>query len=185
MAIIINLYGGACAGKSTTAAGLFHRLKTAGYQAEYVTEFAKDIVYDKAFNLLDDQIYVFAEQQHRLRRCLAKNDFVIMDSPILLSIIYDKSNNTELHWLIIGEYLKYKNIDVFLNRTDTYNRNSRVETKERALRMDNDISQMLDLIVRSYHKVDVDVNTVDNIWQLLVQRGCFNSGQCENNKQQT
>lgn len=43
-ALIIDLIGGPGSGKSTTAAGLFYKLKKLGYNCEMSLEFAKDKV---------------------------------------------------------------------------------------------------------------------------------------------
>ena len=48
--MVINLLGGPGCGKSTVAAGIFHQLKSLGYSTELVTEYVKDIVYDKLAN---------------------------------------------------------------------------------------------------------------------------------------
>ena len=40
--LIINLIGGPGSGKSTTAAGLFYKLKQMGIDCEMALEFAKD-----------------------------------------------------------------------------------------------------------------------------------------------
>lgn len=42
--IIVNLFAGPGAGKSTGAAYIFSKLKLAGIDCEYVSEFAKDKV---------------------------------------------------------------------------------------------------------------------------------------------
>ena len=44
--LIVNLYGGPGSGKSTGAAYIFSMLKMVGVDAEYVTEFAKDKVWE-------------------------------------------------------------------------------------------------------------------------------------------
>lgn len=44
--LIVNLYGGPGTGKSTGAAYIFSKLKMDGIDAEYVTEFAKDKVWE-------------------------------------------------------------------------------------------------------------------------------------------
>lgn len=41
---VINLFGSAGAGKSTTALGVTHQLKINGYKVEYVSEYAKQLV---------------------------------------------------------------------------------------------------------------------------------------------
>ena len=44
--IVINLFGEPSAGKSTAAMDITARLKRKGINAEYVSEFAKDKVYE-------------------------------------------------------------------------------------------------------------------------------------------
>ena len=86
--VLINIYGGSAAGKSTVATGLFYELKKKGYDCGLVTEMATELVYDEAFNVMNDQIYLFGEQWHRTFRMLGKVDFIVTDSPLLMSIIY-------------------------------------------------------------------------------------------------
>ena len=50
--IVVNLFGSPSAGKSTTATGLFHQLKLKGINCEYVSEFAKHVVWQENFNTL-------------------------------------------------------------------------------------------------------------------------------------
>ena len=88
--IIVNLIGGPGAGKSTIAAGLFYFLKMSGVKVELATEYAKDKVYDKSFKTLDDQFYVFGKQFHKIWRLVEDNDVIITDSPIILSVFYNK-----------------------------------------------------------------------------------------------
>ena len=77
---IINLFGAAGAGKSTQAMGLVTALRLAGYSAEYVAEYAKDVVYEKHLGKLEDQLYIFAKQNRRIERVLSSNfDFIVTD----------------------------------------------------------------------------------------------------------
>jgi adenylate kinase family enzyme len=46
--ILVNLYGAPGSGKSTGAAYIFSKLKMAGVDAELVTEFAKDKVWEES-----------------------------------------------------------------------------------------------------------------------------------------
>ena len=64
--IVINLFGVPSAGKSTGAAYIFSRLKMAGVNAELVTEFAKDLVWEENTVALGNQLYVFSNQLHRM-----------------------------------------------------------------------------------------------------------------------
>ena len=46
--ILVNLYGAPGSGKSTGAAYIFSKLKMAGVDAELVTEFAKDKLWEES-----------------------------------------------------------------------------------------------------------------------------------------
>ena len=50
--LVVNLFGGPGCGKSTLMAGIFHQLKLKGYDCEMVTEFMKDLVWEKELKLL-------------------------------------------------------------------------------------------------------------------------------------
>lgn len=87
--IVVSLYAGPGAGKSTLAAYTFSKLKMLGVNCELVTEFAKDKVWEKNNTALDNQIYIFAKQQYRIARCADKVDVIVTDSPLFLSAFYN------------------------------------------------------------------------------------------------
>ena len=89
--IIVNLFGAPGSGKSTGAAYIFSQLKMLGVDAELVTEFAKDKVWENNTEVLNNQTYVFGKQHFRISRCADKVDVIVTDSPLLLSAIYNHS----------------------------------------------------------------------------------------------
>ena len=104
--ILINIYGGPGAGKSTTAAGVFYELKRIGYDCGLVTEMATELVYDEAFNVMNDQIYLFGEQWHRTFRMLGKVDFIVTDSPLLMNIVYNRFKDEDFDKFIYSRIHK-------------------------------------------------------------------------------
>lgn len=89
---VINFYGGAGIGKSTIAADIFSKLKRKGHKTELVGEYAKWLWYQNAIDIVQDQLYLFAEQVHRLKTLERYGvEYAVCDSPLPLNIIY---NNT-------------------------------------------------------------------------------------------
>lgn len=128
---VINLFGAPGAGKSTIAAGLFNQMKIDGYNVEYVTEFAKDLVYEDNMSVLNNQLYVTATQDHRMRRLIGKVDYVITDSPLLLGIVHAKGifKIIEFENLIVKIFNSYNNINFYIERYHKYSESGRLESE--------------------------------------------------------
>ena len=90
--LIVNLYGAPGAGKSTGAAYIFSRLKMAGVNAELVTEFAKDKVWEESKAVFENQAYIFGKQYFRISRLEGKVDAIVTDSPLILSCYYGRGD---------------------------------------------------------------------------------------------
>lgn len=87
--IVINLFGEPGAGKSTAAMDITARLKRKGINAEYISEFAKDKVYENNGEVFKHQEYLFGKQSFKMGRVRNKVQAMVVDSPLLLSIIYN------------------------------------------------------------------------------------------------
>jgi len=142
-AIIVQIYGGPGAGKSTFRARLFTELKYKGVICEESPEYAKDKVYEESFTTLTNQIYIFGKQHHRLFRLLKQNDVVICDSPLLNTILYDSDNNKELRALAISEHKKLNSFDILLFREHEYQQTGRYQNEDEAKDLDKDIENIL------------------------------------------
>lgn len=121
---VINLWGGPGAGKSTTAAGLFYEMKKRRLEVELVTEYAKDMVWEGRYNILDDQIYIFAKQQRRIARLRDHSvEWVITDSPIALGLVYlrDGILSQNFHALVMEIFNSFDNHNFLLQRNFEYN----------------------------------------------------------------
>lgn len=138
MTLIVNLWGGPGSGKSTTAAGLFARMKLAGAKVELAHEFAKEVVYKGDLDTLEDQWYVTGHQANRLRRLVGKVDFVINDSPLPLGIVYAKPPFTR-DWFteaIWGLYDTFRNTNFWIQRVRPYAQYGRVQSEAEAHEVD-------------------------------------------------
>ena len=130
---VINLFAGPGSGKSTTCAGVFSKLKLAGINCEMALEYAKDKVWEQSFHTLDNQIYIFGKQLHRLWRLKDQVD-----------IIYDKTCNEKFGALVLDQFNQFENINYFITRGNTYNPKGRMQTLEESIDLDCRIASLLD-----------------------------------------
>lgn len=144
MTKVINLFAGPGAGKSTTAAGLFFELKTRDIKCELVTEYAKDMTYEKRQNTLQDQLYMLAKQNQRIKRLQGVVDFVITDSPLIIGLAYLPPNYYKNFKPLVFElFNSYDNENFFIFRTKKYQEYGRNQTEEQAREKDNIILGLL------------------------------------------
>ena len=120
--LIINLWGGPGAGKTTIAAELFVCLrKHTRANVELTGEFATDLCFERAKDNLKDQIYLLGNQWHRLWR-LDKTgvDVAISDSPIGIGIPYLRKNKPAYYEqyvaLVKALYEEYLTTNIMVER---------------------------------------------------------------------
>ena len=157
--IIVNLFGSPGSGKSTGAAYIFSHLKMLGVNAELVTEFAKDKVWENSVDVLNDQMYVFGTQHHRINRCADKVDVIVTDSPLLLSAIYNKSDllGEEFNDLVAKIAKSYTSVNYFITRSKPYNPIGRLHTEEESATISQDIKELLKKYNVSYSECPGDI----------------------------
>lgn len=127
----INLFGSAGAGKSTTAAGLFYEMKRHWIEAEYIQEYAKELIWADSAHMLSEQNYIFAEQEHRLNRLRKKVAIAIADSPLLLSSFYAPDAYPEaFHQSVFHFFESYNNINIFVKRSHEYSLSGRMQNSD-------------------------------------------------------
>lgn len=152
--LIVNLLAGPGAGKSTFAAALFAELKFYGTDVELAPEYAKDLVWEKRHKTFEDQIYMFGKQYHRINRLIGQVEVIVTDSPILLTPIYDGLKRKTLEKLVLEEFNKNRNYNIFLNRKKKYVEKGRNETEEQAKEVDKRIKKFLNDNDISYQELD-------------------------------
>ena len=154
--IIINLFGAPGSGKSTGAAYIFSQLKMLGVDAELVTEFAKDKVWENNTEVLNNQTYMFGKQHFRISRCVDKVDVIVTDSPLLLSAIYNKSEllGEEFNDLVAKIFKSYNSVNYFINRSKPYNPNGRLQTESESDKIADEIKALL----KKYDVEYTDIN---------------------------
>lgn len=139
--IVVNLFAGPGAGKSTAAAYIFSQLKMKGVNCELITEFAKDKTWEKNYSALRCQEYVFGKQSYKMDRCRDQVDVIITDSPLPLGIFYNQNPVLGRHYesLVMDVFNTYDNLNFFINRKKPYNPVGRNQTEEEAKEIDERI----------------------------------------------
>lgn len=167
--IVINLFGGPGCGKSTITAGVFSLLKLHDVNAELVTEFAKDLVWEERFRTFKNQHYLFSKQQHRLWRVSDKVDVIITDSPILLSVVYRQKLSSDIFKkFVIEEFNSYNNINFLLNRTKLYHEVGRNQNEQEARQLDKEIIKILDKHNIDYFVINGDFSAPNRIAEYVL-----------------
>lgn len=130
--LVVNLFGVPGAGKSTGAAYIFYRLKSCGVNAELVTEFAKDKVWEENNEVFKHQAYIFGKQSFKIGRCAGKVDVIVTDSPLPLSILYnnDPRLTENFNCSVMDVFNSYENMNYLITRTKPYNPNGRLQTEK-------------------------------------------------------
>lgn len=185
MKTIINLYGGPGTGKSTICAGLYYHLKMLGYTCEMQREYVKDWVWEKRTIKTDDQTYIFAKQSRKERIYMENDlDFIITDSPLLLSHFYGtrtkqhSSNQREsiynptLHMLQAHKDFAiergYENVDIMLKRTKPFEQKGRLQGEESARAYDKEIKQMLEHFRPVFTTINANGRAVKKILKVIL-----------------
>lgn len=147
--LVVNLIGGPGTGKTTTMALVFGKLKTMGIDAEMVTEFPKELVWEHRTETMKDELYIFAKQAHRFFRVNGQVDVIVTDRPIILTVLYNNlygDKSSALDAIVKETFEKYNNLNFFLNRVKEYNPNGRTQTEEES----NEIADGLYEIMKDY-----------------------------------
>jgi len=176
---VINLFGGPGSGKSTTAAGLFYNMKLQHKSVDLVTEYAKELVWEgRLESMLNKQEDIFVEQHRRIRRLRNNVDYAIVDSPLLFSCIYPTMNERQKgveRWPAFDKFINfviavndtYDNINIFLERPESFEANGRDHTLEQSQEIDNAIKDTLRGLNQSFITFPVNSLTLSGILTYL------------------
>jgi ABC-type dipeptide/oligopeptide/nickel transport system ATPase component len=151
---VINFIGGPGCGKSTTAANLFAYMKQRDVNCELVAEYAKGATWRDAPLILKDQLYVFAKQHNAQFRLRGKVQYMITDSPLILSLHYGEHESEEFRKLVRVKWNEFNNINFYIKRTKTYNPIGRNQNEQEADEIAKDIKNILDTERIDYTEIE-------------------------------
>jgi hypothetical protein len=155
MSKIINLFAGPSAGKSSVAAALLSELKKRHIKADAPYEFPKVLAWDKNYPAIRDQFYVIGNQHRGIARSWGEVDYIIVDSPILLSLVYKNFYDEKPYYpasfygkefddFIISLHNKYDNVNIFLERDELkFEDEGRYQNLEQSKEIDKRLKEIL------------------------------------------
>lgn len=165
--VVINIIGAPGSGKSTFASKLFYEMKIRNFDVELIGEYAKELVREERHATFDDELYIFAKQNHRIFRCNGKVDYIITDSPIIQKLYYQPKELDFKH-LVVDTHNMYENFNIFLARDlETYETNGRNQTKEESAHIQNELKTLLNTYDILYNLHD-GMLTDDQIVQHII-----------------
>jgi hypothetical protein len=178
MSKIINLFAGPGVGKTSIASGLLYQLKKRHISCDAPYEFPKVLAWDENHSAIKDQLYVIANQHRGIVKSWGKVDYIILDSPILLSLVYknyyDKDEypsnlyKESFDKMVLDIHLQYDNLNILLKRGNgVHNEKERYQNLEQSIDLDNRIKNILDINKLEYIEIEVNDDTVNNILKLL------------------
>lgn len=157
------------AGKSTLAADIFAELKWEGINAELVTEYAKDKVWEESFKVFKSQIYIFGKQYHREKR-LTDVDVIVTDSPLMLSILYNSDLGPTFDQLVYEVFNQFNNLNYFVERTKPYNPKGRFQTEKEAKIKDQEIFDILNKYNIPFTNIRGEKSTTEIVAKLVLDK---------------
>jgi 2-phosphoglycerate kinase len=178
MSKIINLFGGPGIGKSSIAAGLTYKLKKNHINCDNPYEFPKMLAWDENHSAIRDQLYVLANQHRGIVKSYGKVDYIILDSPILLSLVYRNYYRSgeypatlygdSFDKMILDIHNQYDTINIVLKRSNgMHNERERYQNLEQSMDLDYAIEKSLKDNRIPFVEVEVNDNTLSNILSIL------------------
>jgi len=178
MTKIINLYGGPGIGKSTTAAYLYYLLKKSNVSVELIQEYVKEWAWENRPIKPFDQIYFFGKQVRKESMLFGKVNYVITDSPVLLSLCYIKKccDPEVAHGLVetarafyaVSPRHNVQHIHVVLKRSGEFEQNGRFHSKKESEQIDVEIRDLLKEFNFEYFETGYGEEELQRIMERLV-----------------
>lgn len=183
MSKIVNLFGGPGIGKSSIASGLTYKLKKNHITCDNPYEFPKMLAWDENYSAISDQLYVLANQHRGIVKSYGKVDYIILDSPVMLSLIYKDYYNAQRNSdypsrlykenfdnMILDIHNGYESINILLKRVEgNHNNKERYHNLEESIELDAMIEDSLKLHNIEYHIVEVGDNTLNDIYKIIIK----------------
>lgn len=136
-----------------------------GINAELITEFAKDKVWEENKEVFKNQAYLFGKQSFKMSRCRDKVDCIITDSPLPLSIFYnsDPVLGESFNQTVMNVFGSYNNSNYLLLRTKPYNPTGRHQSEEESDALKEPMVKLLKERDIPYLEINGEIEGYDKI----------------------
>ena len=139
MTVLINMLGSPSSGKTSLSASLFALMKAWELNVEYTNEYVKSWAWEGRKIGPFDQFYIFGKETHNQSRLFGKVDFIISDSPVMLTAFYhyfyngnEALNDVCHNFYNLADEVGVQVLNFFLPRKKEYNKKGRFQTEEEA-----------------------------------------------------
>lgn len=120
----------------------------------------------------DNQCYLFGEQFYKMSRCRDKVEVIVTDSPLPLSILYNKSKvlGEPFNETVMNCFNSFDNISYLLLRDKLYNPKGRLHTEEESDRLVEPLMKLLEDRGIEYSTAKGNIHDYDMIAELVISK---------------
>lgn len=148
---------------------------------ELTFEFPKIVAWEENYSAIKDQFYITANQHRNISRLYGKVKYIIVDSPIILGMVYKERYNDKPEYpamfydetfdtFVVSLFKKYNSLNILLTRNDeTYDENGRFQNLQESKEIDEDIRQKLITHDLPFVEFSVNDNTAYDIFRYIKQ----------------
>ncbi len=156
--LVVNLFGAPSSGKTTVAAGLFYLMKLNRFKVEMIREVAKDLVYQERSKELSYQSIIMGKQGFSQYSLIESVDYLITDSPILLSPFYARYHNqlygiNEIEALAKVEFDRYENLNFLFEPEHAFEKLGRRHDEEECKIIRKKLPEYLEAFGITYERI--------------------------------
>lgn len=169
--LVVNLFGGPNAGKSSLAPLIYGEIKCEHphLRTELATEFAKDLVWEGRMTAIHNQLFVLGGQSQRIEIRAGKTDVIITDSPVLLSSVYRGIDYPpEFDMVCLWAHRRYPSLNILLERpAGIFESQGRIHDKEQSVAKDAEIRGLLERNRIAYVAARPDIQDARRIARMI------------------
>lgn len=181
MSLIINLFGGPSAGKTTASLGLTSLLKESAINAELIQEYVKQWAWEKKVPINYDQFYIFGKQSRKEYSLFKEVDVLVSESPVALVSYYTHLHGSHEQDVLFRRMTKtyyemvqnegHKILNFWINRVKPYDPKGRYQDEAGAKAIDVKMKthlEDLNIVFDENNSIDGDEMAKKKIFDIIL-----------------